>query len=60
VQELVVLEMTLRLQLKLEWLVLHLVTLLEELVELVSPQQLLVSQELARQAPLAEVEEAVL
>jgi hypothetical protein len=40
--------MTLRLQLKLEWLVLHLVTLLEELVELVSPHQLLVSQELVQ------------
>jgi hypothetical protein len=37
-----------------------LVTLLEELVELVSPQQLLELQKLARQAPLAEVEEAVL
>jgi hypothetical protein len=60
VQELVVLEMTLRLQLKLEWLVLHLVTLLEELVELVSPQQLLVSQELAQMVFLVEEAEAVL
>jgi hypothetical protein len=56
----VVLEMTLRLQPKLEWLVLHLVTLLEELVELVSPQQLLVSQELAQMVFLEEVAEDVL